>query len=188
MSIEIKNITEKLKGRVIDIIGKIERKADLLNPQIITVGDGTASIDAVSFKSLFSKFKPGDVVRMTGKIKTNKGILEMEAFNIEKGNSKDHAKIIKRINEEIKKKSKIEQVENIVNTDKIKAMNPEFERCAVEIRKSIAQGEPVLIRHHYDCDGYCAGIALERAILPLIEKTHRNKSQIWKFFRQQLAG
>ncbi len=31
------------------------------------------------------------------------------------------------------------------------------------------KSEPIIIRHHADADGICAGVAVERACLPLIK-------------------
>jgi len=46
---------------------------------------------------------------------------------------------------------------------------------------SYFQGRSIIIRHHSDTDGYCAGFALERAILPLIEKQHVSEKQHGNF-------
>ena len=43
-----------------------------------------------------------------------------------------------------------------------------------------ADGKGVPIRHHNDTDGYCSGFALERAIIPLIQKQHSAPKAAWE--------
>jgi archaea-specific RecJ-like exonuclease len=44
-----------------------------------------------------------------------------------------------------------------------------------QILSAIQSGRQIVIRHHNDCDGYSAAIALEKAIIPLIENLRTNR-------------
>ena len=49
------------------------------------------------------------------------------------------------------------------------------QQAATQIRLAVIQDRPIIVRHHNDCDGYSSGFALERAIIPLIEKTSKRR-------------
>jgi len=57
-------------------------------------------------------------------------------------------------------------------------------KAALEIRLAVIQGRPIVVRHHNDTDGYCSGFALEKAIVPLIEKQNSNPKAAWESFRR----
>ena len=52
------------------------------------------------------------------------------------------------------------------------------------IRKSIVNKQPILIRHHADCDGYSGAIALERAILKIMKDIHRKETDLLYFYKR----
>jgi len=54
--------------------------------------------------------------------------------------------------------------------------------AATEIRLAVLQSRPIIVRHHNDTDGYCSGFALERAIIPLIQKEHKAPKAAWEYF------
>ncbi len=62
-------------------------------------------------------------------------------------------------------------------------MKPAFVASAKIIRDAISDGMPVYIRHHADADGYAGGIALEKAISPVIRKLRFNDT--WRYFDRQ---
>jgi len=72
----------------------------------------------------------------------------------------------------------------IVETDILKKLEPVIKQVIDEISKAVADKRPIMIRHHADCDGYSAAVALERAILPMMSKTHRRDSDLYYFYRR----
>ena len=61
----------------------------------------------------------------------------------------------------------------LISSDRLPALEEDFARAAAVIRKAIIENRPVILRHHADCDGYCAAISLENSILPLVGEAHR---------------
>ena len=56
----------------------------------------------------------------------------------------------------------------LVKSEALEAIKPKLQKAADYILKCIADGRPIYIRHHNDCDGYTSGFALERALRKLI--------------------
>ncbi len=52
------------------------------------------------------------------------------------------------------------------------------------LKKAIDAKQPILLRHHADADGYTAGIALERALLPLISAKHRRERDAFYYYQR----
>ena len=69
------------------------------------------------------------------------------------------------------------------NFSELSAMKPAFVASAKIIRDAISSGTPVYVRHHADADGYAGGIALEKAIAPVIKKLRFNDT--WRYFDRQ---
>ncbi len=181
---EIKDIGNKDFGNDICIIGMVERKAPLKKPQIVTVSDGLSSIDVVSFGNELDNVDEGDFIKAIGMVKENKGNVEIKVKKVENVGEDEKNKIKKRIDEIKKKERKINRGDFLIKSEKLEAMRDDFERCASEIKRMIMEGHPVLVRHHSDCDGYCAAMSLERAILPLIESKHRSKMSAMRYYRR----
>ncbi len=58
-------------------------------------------------------------------------------------------------------------------------------KAAFMIRRAIYEGRPILLRHHADTDGYTSGLALEYAIVPLIEEVSPDSGARWKLFKRR---
>jgi RecJ-like exonuclease len=59
-------------------------------------------------------------------------------------------------------------VEFLVKSEAMEKLRPQMEKVAGRIRRAILKSRPIIVRHHADADGICAGVAIERACLPLI--------------------
>jgi len=77
----------------------------------------------------------------------------------------------------------------IIETELTKKLKSELEKCSQLIKESINKKTPIIIRHHSDADGYSAGIALERAIQPLIYEAHtREREGFYHYKRSPLLA
>ncbi|MEM0231093.1 MAG: DHH family phosphoesterase [Candidatus Woesearchaeota archaeon] len=60
-----------------------------------------------------------------------------------------------------------------IDSEQLKSLKQNFAKAASEIKDALREGRPIILRHHADCDGYCAAFALETAILPFINEAHK---------------
>ena len=70
----------------------------------------------------------------------------------------------------------------IVPTKGFLQLKKSLVEVATQIRKAIMTGRPIILTHHNDTDGYCAGILLERAIVPLIFEQHNDVRYLSNYF------
>ncbi len=52
------------------------------------------------------------------------------------------------------------------------------------IISALKEKRPIIVRHHSDTDGYCAAVAIERAILSLLPDYHRRESDIYYYYKR----
>ncbi|MBW2971090.1 hypothetical protein KY320_02935 [Candidatus Woesearchaeota archaeon] len=69
----------------------------------------------------------------------------------------------------------------LVESAVLTALKPRMRKAASMIKDAVREGNQIIVKHHADCDGYVAAIALERAILELVMPKHRN---YWSFFKR----
>lgn len=181
---EIQNITKESVGQTIDIKGKIENIIQTTGPTLFVVFDGTGTITAKCFagagQRALEDIQQGDVVSFKVEIREHRNELEAEVKEHKKLPVDDFNKLIQ---ERIEKLAKPFEPDFTIQSEILEKLRPKILKVAFEIKKAIVEGRPILMRHHADCDGYCGGISLERAILPLIQGNNTEKDA-WKLYKR----
>lgn len=72
----------------------------------------------------------------------------------------------------------------MIQSKTLEDMQDSFSSAADEILQGINQKRPVWIRHHNDCDGYCAAMALEKAIIQRLHEFHVKESDVFFFYKR----
>jgi RecJ-like exonuclease len=174
-----------LKKRII-LTGVIDRVVQTGGPTIFEIKDGTGSLSLKGFigpgQRAYPEINEGDYVRTIIKLEEFNGSIEGDIQSIVKKDNESKLQIKKQIEHREREKSKVKPVEFLVDSVILQKLRDKFIAAATEIRLAIFQGRSIIIRHHSDTDGYSAGFALERAILPLIEKQHVSEKASWEFF------
>jgi archaea-specific RecJ-like exonuclease len=164
MNQETKNqeICQLKEGDFFQGIVKIVRKAKP-GPVILEITDGTGFIDAVTKDCNFNQ---EEVVEISGPISERAGRLQLEIKSI-KISKKDFSEIIDEKSIPLKRELSIQ-------SEKLEILKPYFIKIAHRIRRSIIEGQPILIRHHADADGITSGLAIEKACRMLMEEFGTN--------------
>lgn len=185
-SVEIKNINQDFFNREVEIAGLIERVAQTGGPTIFVVSDGTATLALKGFvgqgQRAYPEIKEGDTIKATVTINEYNGELEGEIKKIFKLSEHEHKAYLEKILSLQKERAKVSEIDFLVKSQILTKLKPAMMKAAFEIRLAIIQNRPIIVRHHNDTDGYCAGYALEKAILPLIEKEHGSEKAGYEFF------
>lgn len=72
----------------------------------------------------------------------------------------------------------------MINSFRLQKLENDFVSTAEIIRSAVNDKRPIWIRHHNDCDGYCAAIALEKAILKKLHDFHVKESDVFFFYKR----
>ena len=148
---------------------KILRKAKP-GPVILQVSDGVCTIDAVSKEC---EFETGDVIKLSGFVNERAGRMQIEIKSVFKSD--------KNFDDILEENSKPKRQELSMQSDKLEKLKPYFLKIAARIRRSIFDGQPIMIRHHADADGITSALCIEKACVSLM--TEIGMESHYNFFR-----
>ncbi|MBD3204471.1 hypothetical protein GF327_09345 [Candidatus Woesearchaeota archaeon] len=167
------------KYQFICIINSIKQTS---GPTVFTLNDGTALFKATGFlspgKRAYPEVEAQDCIEVVIQIKQRHNKLEGEILKLNKVDNRLCDDLKKKLRENIASKGK----NFLIESEILEKLRPDMVKAAEMIRSAVFDKHPVLIKHHADCDGYCAAIALERAILPIIEKIASRERSSYRFF------
>lgn len=168
------------------ISGSVEKVVQTGGPTIFIVSDGTGVLALKGFdkpgERAYPEIKVGDFVKANIEISEYEGELEGEIKSIIKLSEEEKESLSKKVEEIQMTRAKIKSPDFLIESPILHKLKNLFEKAAFEIRLAIIQQRPIIVRHHNDTDGYSSGYALERAILPLIQKEHKSDKAGWEFF------
>jgi archaea-specific RecJ-like exonuclease len=183
---DINAINKEFLNKLVSINAKIERIAQTGGPTIFVVSDGTSTLSLKGFigvgQRAFPELNEGDIIKAAVKINEYNGELEGEIKTISKLTEAESREFSAKILEIQKKRAQVEEIPFLVKSPILDKLKPRMIKAAQEIKLAVIQNRPIIVRHHNDTDGYCAGYALEKAILPLIEKEHSSEKAGYEFF------
>ncbi len=184
--INITDVSADLVGDRVSVKGIVDKIIQTGGPTIFSVYDSTGSLLLKGFdkpgERAYPEIKEGDAIKAVVEIGEFRGDIEGEIKKVHKFNEEDHKQLAKEIEDEQIKRSKVKEIPFLVKSHILDKLRDLFLKAASEVRLAIIQKRPIIVRHHNDTDGYSAGFALERAILPLIEKEQHSEKAGWEFF------
>jgi RecJ-like exonuclease len=182
----IENLNEKFLKRKVALSGVIEKINQTGGPTIFEINDGTGNLSLKGFVSpgqrAYPEIKEGDYVKVIISLEEFNGEVEGDIKRIYKKINEEKLKLKREIEKRQKDKARVKEINFLYEDPILLKLKDKFINAATEIRLAIFQGRSIIIRHHCDTDGYSAAFALERAILPLIEKQHMSEKAPWEFF------
>lgn len=190
---QVKNFVRKKIGEIgsipegnLEIIGKINRVIQTTGPTVFVISDGTGSLQIKGFAGAGERSYPeideGDCVKAKVKLEEFNGEIEGDIISMIKLTEEENKEFLKAIEQIEIERARITPPEFLVQDKILEKLKNYFIAAATQIRLAIIQDRPIIVRHHNDTDGYSAGFALERAILPLIGKQHTSEKAGWEFF------
>lgn len=186
LEITIEEINKDVLGKRFSLHGQIEKITQTGGPTLFSISDGTGILALKGFvapgKRAFPELNEGDFVSATVQINEYNEEFEGEIFAIKKLSVQETENLKKKIQEIQKKGAMPLTPEFLVKSEILDKLRDRFIEAATQIRLAVMQNRPIIVRHHNDVDGYSAGFALERAILPLVEKHHGGGKSAWEFF------
>lgn len=71
------------------------------------------------------------------------------------------------------------EVATLIKSEVLDKLKQNIAEAVKIIKQHIDDKHPILIRHHADADGFCGGVALEKAILPILYDLHSRERDAW---------
>lgn len=185
-NVKIEEISQEIVGDSVVIRCLVDSISQTSGPTLFSVTDGTGTLVLKGFESpgerAFPLVNEKDALQVRVQINEYNGTLEGEIKHLSKLTGSEATAVQAGIAEVEKKKAQALDVDFLINSPILDKLKDRFVKAATEIRLAVLQNRPIIVRHHNDADGYSSGFALERAILPLIEKQHGPGKAAWEYY------
>ncbi len=181
---------EAFIGKMVEVRGMVTHIKQTAGPTIFTLLDGRASVNAAAFEGgerAYPEVKVDDVVRVVGIVKRRETKLQIEILEMERLLGEEAYEIRKRIQEEVEKACEPEFKGFLIESEILNRLKEDMMRVAKELKKAIYESRPVIIRHHWDADGTCGGVALEKALIDLVERVHSDQEAKYYLVKRKVS-
>jgi len=183
----IKQLEEK-KGKIVRIDGEVQQIQQTSGPTIFMVSDESGVTEIAAFDKAGERSYPeievSDAVQIIGEVNEHGGKTQIEASSMTKLNEENTQKLRALIDDALNKRAEPEDVDFLVKSDVLNRLKPKMREAAQKIRRAILDGRTILLRHHNDADGICAGVAMEKALIPLIEEVNPSNDAQYYYFKR----
>ncbi len=175
-------------GKIVRIDGEVLQIQQTSGPTIFTITDETSVTWVAAFDEAGVRAYPdieiGDVIEVIGDVNQHGGKTQIENRSLTKLVGEKHDKFNQIIEEALDKRSEPDDVEFLVKSHILNKLKPKMREAAKKIRRAILDGRSILVRHHADADGICAGVAMEKAVIPLIEDVNPSNDAQYYYFKR----
>ncbi len=181
---------EKYVGKMVEVRGLITHIKVTGGPTIFTLLDGKASVQAAAFEGgerAYPEVGVDDVVRVIGIVKKRDTKFQIEILEMEKLLGEEAYKIRKRVEAEIERACEPDFKGFLIESDVLEALKEDMMNVAKELKKAIYESRPVIIRHHWDADGTCGGVALEKALIDLVERVYSDSEAKYYLVKRKVS-
>ncbi|WP_436924027.1 DHH family phosphoesterase [Halosimplex amylolyticum] len=190
--VAIETLSDRV-GETVRLEGVVESARQTSGPTVFEVRDETDSVECAAFKEAGVRAYPeiggDDVVRLDGEVRERRGELQVETEALVKLEGDERETVEDRLADALRSQAEPDTVDPIADDDVVAGLTDEVREVATAIRKAVLEERPVVVRHSATADGYVAGVALERATLPLVRDQHDQHDAVYHYFdRRPLEG
>ena len=179
---------EEKKGKIVRIDGEVQQVQQTSGPTIFIISDESGTTEIAAFDKAGERSYPeidvGDAVQVIGEVNEHSGKTQIESSSMTKLSEENTKKLLKLIDDALNKRAQPEDVDFLVKSDVLNRLRPKMYEAAQKIRRAILDGRTILLRHHNDADGICSGVAMEKAIVPLIQKVNPSNDAEYYYFKR----
>jgi RecJ-like exonuclease len=180
-------------GEAVGLEGEIVSVRQTSGPTVFELRDDTGVIDCAAFVEAgvraYPEVEVGNVVRLDGEAERRYDELQVETEALSVLDGENAAAVEQRLADALTAEARPESVTELGDHDAVDAVDDALLDAAETIRRAILESRPVVVRHAATADGYVAGAAVERAVLPLIRDEHAAAEAEYHYFtRRPLEG
>ena len=185
---KIETLDDSSMGNVVKVHGEVIQIQQTSGPTIFTITDETAITWAAAFNEpgvrMYPEIEIGDIVEVIGEVNKHNGEIQIESSSIEKLGEEETNKMKEFIDIALDKKAEPEDVDFLIQSPVLDRLKPKMREAAKVIRRAILDGRSILVRHHADADGICAGVAMEKAVIPLLKEFNPDNDAEYHYFKR----
>ncbi|ELY47270.1 DHH family phosphoesterase [Natronorubrum sulfidifaciens] len=184
---------ESQVGSVVRLEGEITGVRQTSGPTVFELRDETATVECAAFKEAGVRAYPAvdieDVVALEGEVERHHGELQVETETLDILEGEARETVQNRLESALESEARPADIDLLAGHDAVTTVEDEVADAATAIRRAVMEARPVVVRHGATADGYVAGAAIERAVLPLIREKHTREDAEYHYFeRRPLDG
>jgi RecJ-like exonuclease len=180
---------EDLSDRVGDVVrleGEVAAARQTSGPTVFALRDETGVVDCAAFVEAgvraYPEVEADDVVRLDGEVRLRRDEIQVETESLVELEGDATAAVRNRMDEALDARARPGAVEPLGDDEALAAIADDVTGAATAIRRAVLESRPVVVRHDATTDGYAAGAAIERAVLPLVEDEHASADAVYHYF------
>ncbi len=173
-------------GETVRLEGEIASARQTSGPTVFELRDETGTVDCAAFVEAgvraYPDIEADAFVQLEGEVQLRRDEIQIETDEIVTLDADDRAEVESRMDQVLADRATPDDVNPIGDDPEIDAIAGNIEAVATEIRRAVLESRPIVVRHDATTDGYVAGAAIERAVLPLIEGEHGTADSVYHYF------
>ncbi|WP_336037989.1 OB-fold nucleic acid binding domain-containing protein [Halobacterium yunchengense] len=173
--VPVADLDDRVGDRV-RVEGELASARQTSGPTVFELADETGTVDCAAFVEAGVRAYPdteaGDVVRVVGEVERRRGELQVETEDLVELDGEDARAVRARMDEALDERAAPETTDLLADDPAVQAITDDLVAAATAIRRAVVEARPVIVRHTATAEGYVAGTAIERALLPLIRDEH----------------
>ncbi|MFW5935576.1 MAG: OB-fold nucleic acid binding domain-containing protein, partial [Halolamina sp.] len=172
---EIGELSDRV-GEEVRIEGEVVSARQTGGPTVFELRDETGVVDCAAFVEAgvraYPEIEVGDVVRLDGEVEIRREELQVETEALVALDGEGREAVERRLAEAMTERARPDAPTLVAEDDAVAAASETLLDAAEAIRRAVLESRPIVVRHAATADGYVAGVALERAILPMVREEH----------------
>ena len=180
---------EVLRERVGDVVrleGEVVSARQTSGPTVFELRDETGVVDCAAFVEAGVRAYPDveadNLVRLDGEVRLRRDEIQVETESLVKLEGNAESAVRSRMEEALEERARPTETELLGDDEELSAVVDGVADAATVIRRAVLESRPVVVRHDATTDGYVAGAAIERAVLPLVETEHASADAVYHYF------
>ncbi|WP_435075343.1 DHH family phosphoesterase [Halorubrum sp. HHNYT27] len=186
--VEIGALSELVDDEV-QIDGEVVGVRQTGGPTVFEVRDETGVVDVAAFIEPGARAYPtievGDVVRIDGEVESHRGDVQVESSALVLLEDADADAVRRRLAEALTDEARPDGLQPLAGDETVAQLADGLLDAAEAIRRAVLESRPIVVRHAATADGYVAGAAVERAVLPLIRDEHAKSDAEYHYFTRR---
>ncbi|WP_435129569.1 DHH family phosphoesterase [Halobaculum sp. D14] len=180
---------ENRVGDEVRIEGEVVGVRQTGGPTVFELRDETGVVDCAAFVEAgvraYPEIEVGDVVRLDGEAEVRRNEIQVETEALVALEGDDAEAVERRLADALTDEARPDDVETLAPHDAVDAVSDDLLDAAEAIRRAVLESRPIVVRHAATADGYVAGAAVERAVLPLIRDEHAKSDAEYHYFTRR---
>ena len=158
-------------------------------PTVFEVSDETGVVDVAAFVEpgvrAYPDIEVGDAVRVDGEVESHRGDVQVESEAFVRLDGGEAEAVRRRLAEALTDEARPEGLQPLAGDETVAELADGLLDAAEAVRRAVLESRPIVVRHPATADGYVAGAAVERAVLPLIRDEHAKSDAEYHYFTRR---